>query len=323
MLSTLSCYVNRFDVLPAERIFGPAGETHRRRIAADTRSIYFIVKTKKLRFAASRCHIGFPYKVRCLVKKGQKSYRTIVDMAHFWFSMDENKNAFSNKQEMALYYLRRCEPAWVRRLPPSIRYTLGSRIISSSSTSELEISCAIKQCLSRERDGNMSLFIYQMAMVFDWPILDDLTILYIGKSRDTFKRVKGHENWGRILASLSDDEDALVYFMNLEANHYIMESPNDARRVRIGEPIDLEILTSVSEAAMIHYFKPDFNDHYKSRDIFHTGPARQAAALGYDDISIEVMLDGVMGRVGTPGVGYGKHSAKFHLRSRDTIGDTP
>lgn len=287
---------------------------HRELMSSDPHSIYFVVKTKKLRFEAKKCRIEDQYTINCSVNKINKKYTEKIDMAKFWFLAPTNQKNFLNKKEMAEYYLKRCEPAWLRWLSPPKRYKRASRIISKTLTSELEINCAIKQCSTKERDGDTTLYIYQMAKIFDWDAVDKLRILYIGRSGDTFGRLNNHEKWGRILSSLSDDEDALVYFMKVQANDYASIAHGETPLVRVGAPLEFSILTEISEAALIHYFKPEFNDRYTEREIRYTKLARQVVALGYDKISIEVILDGVMGRVGTPELGYEKHSATFPLQ---------
>lgn len=321
----LCSHIKRYNFFPARRLFTADADVHRKFLAGRKYPIYFIVKTRRLRFVPNKCRVGYGFDVHCTVTNGDAEFRGTANMADLWYAMDAMKMHFTSKEEMAAYLLAR-NPNWLfRRLPSAINYKLSSQIVSKDPSQTLTIHCALKRNMNKEGDAVTDLHAYQMANQYGWDCVDNLKVMYIGKSdAGTFDRLVNHEKWGRILTSLHEDEDVLVYFMEIDGDDYSIEARNGVSIIeRSDAAIDFEDLVGITEMALISYFSPEMNEQHTKRDIGLTKLARKLGKT-YDEFKIEVDLDGVMGRLGTASRTCGAHDESFVLpRKRPRDGRAP
>lgn len=97
-------------------------------------------------------------------------------------------------------------------------------------------------------------------------------IMYIGKSIDFSKRLKGHEKVELARNRISENEDLRYYFVNFKLGFQGMNDNNILIHLGAIEPdligiTDKEKMYELMERVMIHFFKPELNELHKKSEI--------------------------------------------------------
>ncbi len=97
-------------------------------------------------------------------------------------------------------------------------------------------------------------------------------IMYIGKSLDFSKRLKGHEKIELARNRINDNEDLRFYFVNFKLGFQGMNENNILLSLGAIEPdligiTDKAKMYELMERVMIHFFKPELNELHKNSEI--------------------------------------------------------
>jgi hypothetical protein len=158
--------------------------------------------------------------------------------------------------------------------------------------------------------------------MFDWDVLDDIEILYVGKSTDSvLSRTTNHNKWGAITSSLESDEMALVYFLKISHGPFAKIVPHPLLLLvaaTTDDELDRDAVSIITEAALIkHFFKEKgFNQRVVNQPLEKVAKVKsQLVERGYTGVQVAVQLDGPLGVLGTDETGYhNRHVFRYFLR---------
>lgn len=314
-------HVCKYQFLTPERLYGDYRQVFDTAFTAHAASVYFVVRCKAVQWLVDTFRIARSYQLAGLLAVDGTKQPVRIDMARFWHAEPSIGKHFENEQDMARYFMRRSDGVPWRWLPHDLRYKLLSGIDRENSEAErLVVDCALARNMRRSGTSRTDVYAYQAINYFDLPA-PKLDIIYIGSSvSDTFDRVQLHERWGQMQAEKRRDEDLLVYFAEVDTQLVTKQSVGRVTFLeRRAHQLSREDSVRITESALIHHFKPHYNEHNKRRPIQETKRVKRAlVAAGYDTVAVEVMLDGSMGAIGTSATGYGEHSAQQSIAQAGT-----
>ncbi|MFG7352623.1 hypothetical protein ACGMNB_16780 [Shewanella oncorhynchi] len=304
-----STYVSQYMYQPHYRIFDDKNVKilEESKIISNS-TIYAIVKTPKVRFVPSSFKVTNNYCLQGKLVVNGKQHNVIFNMAKYWFNGESDlsislRTKFRTIEEFVEYALSGFRSIAGVRYSNSEKYNRLTIIKPDSSEEQLNIICPIASGMNEGVPVEANLFVYQLINHYDIDLLSDLEICYIGKSnRSTFDRLKKHEKWGPILSSRHNEHyDYFAYFFVInEALIYKLNSNSNDLMLRTSSFLPKGAITSICEATLINYFKPDFNKEFVNTDIRNVKVIKNwLVAKGFNSIMTEVELEGLMGRLGT------------------------
>lgn len=240
-----------------------------------------------------------------------------IDIAKYWYSNEKVRSSYASKANMAADIMKRSFQGAATRKTLEMHYKDQSRVlVEKSDRKTLVIKCEMLRNLTNGETEELSLPLYQSINFFDFAI-DPLQIAYIGSSvAGVFDRVHGHNRWGEIQAEKKDDEDIVVYFVEIETSAVEQSSVEGLPVIATAHAgLGLVDEVAVSEMALINYFKPHYNWHHKYRDIQETERVKRAVSvMGYNRIVAELALEHQLGKLETEEKSYRqRHVAEFDL----------
>lgn len=305
-------YIKKYQFLTPDRLYDNFVKLFETEFTTNDSTIYFVVKCKKPRWVAGSVKFYRNYKFGATIFVDNRLHDVVIDMAEYWYSMPSMAKSFPNKRVMADYFMSRIDRVPWKMLPADLRYKSLSSVQSIEQEGQLlKIHCEIAKNSSAEEKSAVDIFLYQAISFYDLP-QPKLDIIYIGSSlKGAFSRVQKHEKWGWLQAQKAPDEDLLVYFCEIAGDQFRMERPVIARE---DHELSRQDETLITEMALIHYFKPlKYNDKHVVRDIKHSDRVKaKLIDRGFNQICVEMLLDGSMGKLGSTHVPkYGEHTI-FH-----------
>ena len=191
------------------------------------------------------------------------------------------------------------------------KYTAIAHVNTAKSSEErLVINCPLGVSLAKGKGGQIIVTPYQLIMFFDIDCLEELEIIYIGKSNDNlWRRIYNHNKWG-VIEEHRDQatEDLIVYFMQIEPSAVDIGFMNRAVFIQRQEAnISIEDATLATEAVLISHFISEkrFNSNHVGLEIKDIQLIQtKLKSIGFSDICVEVDLDGLFGVLGTKKAGY-------------------
>jgi hypothetical protein len=313
MRKTFHTYIKQYQVVRPERLYGEfRGYTETAFTTSDA-SLYFVVKCTAAEWLPHTFVVGDDYRLSGRLRIDGKEHEVSLDMAAFWFAMPKMQEHFRTKNEMSEYFMARSKAAAGLSVPNGLKYRRATSIsLAASDPEKLVVECELCRNMNAEGRAQTEIYVYQAINFFELPG-PKLDIIYIGSSlSNTFKRLHRHEKWGRMQAEKKRNEDILVYFAELEGDALRHEAANGFSLIsRNQHEVSAEDETLITEMALINYFKPQYNWLHKDRDISNSDRVERALTkAGFNEVAVELILEGPLGALGTSHVGtYGSHTA--------------
>jgi len=303
-------YIKKYQIIRPERLYGSFRGYTETSFTTNDASIYFIVKCVSAEWLPNTFVVGDNYSLSGCVCVDGKVHDISIDMGAFWFAMPEMQRHFLNRDKMCEYFMARSRVAVGSSV---VKYKRGTSIdVAASDSEKLVIECELSRNIFETGCAQTEIYIYQAINFFDLPS-PKLNIVYIGSSvSNAFKRLYKHDKWGRIQAEKKRNEDILVYFAELEGDVIQHESTESFSLLAHDEHrISADDETLITEMALINYFKPNYNSLHKNRDISNSERIeRTLKKAGFNQVTVELILEGSMGVLGTPHTKiYGSHTA--------------
>lgn len=313
-------YIREYHVLEKDALYSPflrTGPFHRKQS-----SLYMIAKAKKMAFVPGSFRGCADYCFEGDILVGGRVERVVFNSAQLLFHQFGRQTGCPDWRTWAEAAM---EPWRMDGMPlcgASQKYALGSRVdVAQSSSDQLYIDCLLYRSLKAGRASpRLIVRPLTLAFMFDWDVLPEIEILYVGKSTDSvFRRVAGHNKWGHITSTLKDDEFAFVYFMDVETSsiHRRVAGPIVVLGEERDEELDRESVALITEAALIKHFfaRKHFNQAVVDQDLAKVDRVKKKLVeRGYTALRAELILDGVLGRFGTSASGYSaEHIARYEL----------
>jgi len=274
-------------------------------------SVYLIVKTRQPRFIPGSFFISHDFCIQGEIVVGQHREHVVFNIAKLLHSSrgttkHPHWDAWADKV-MSLWKIESAPTA-----SASQKYRALSNIdLTLSDQDYLYINCALMRGV---RGGNPDVRAVvtpaQLGQMFDWDIFENLEVLYVGKSCDSvLKRTHDHNKWGNITNDLGADEVALIYFMDIEQSSYAKLTQGALIQIgKVADPaLDRDAIAVITEAALIKHFfdEKKYNKQVVEQDFQEILKVKEKLRVrGYTALQVSLMLDGVMGCLGTQKTGF-------------------
>lgn len=319
MSKTFHTYVKEYQHITPDRLYGEHRQHSMSVFTTQSASIYFIVKCVSAAWLPHTFKARGDYCIEGTASIDGSKTKVAVDMSEFWFAHPELKPHFPTARVMADYFMQRTDRLPWRLLSNDLRYRMLTKVDAELSTRDkLVIGCQLACNITMEDSVNADVYLYQAINYFGLPA-PKLDVVYIGSSvSNPFERLSKHEKWGRILSEKRPDEDIFVYFAELDGDiirQHTVHPLNLTFVLRDTHRLDRRAETLATEMALINHFKPIYNDRHVTRHIKNSKLIRERLMKrGYTDVNVEVILEGSMGKLGSPYVGtYGAHVAHYPI----------
>ena len=317
MSKTFHTYVKKYQAVRPERLYGKFQKYTETAFTTGDASIYFIVKCMAVEWLPDTFVVGDNYNLLGRLRVDGKEHNVSLDMRSFWFAMPQIQQYFPTKDQMSEYFMVRSKAAAGLLMPNSMKYQRGTSIhVATSDSEKLIVNCELSRNMNKERRAQTEIYAYQAINFFDLPG-PKLDIIYIGSSvSNAFSRLYKHDKWGRMQAEKKRNEDLLVYFSELEGDTFQHQSAEGFSLItRSDHGVMAKDETLISEMALISYFKPNYNELHKERDISNSERVDRALKkAGFDEVAVELILEGPLGALGTLHTKtYGSHTATHKI----------
>ncbi|MDB9752834.1 hypothetical protein OAB29_01685 [Oceanospirillaceae bacterium] len=301
-------YIKKYQFLTIERLYDGFAEYFETEFTKNDSTIYFIAKCKKPFWVPGSINFLRGYRFSAKIEIDNTIHDVEIDMAEFWYAMPQMKKQFLDKYSMAGYFMAKSSSLRWRLLPKDLRYKFLSSVDSiKDDGKQLSVNCEIMKNANKEGRSLTEICLYQAINYFNLPE-PKLDIIYIGSSlRSTFSRLQKHEKWGWIQSQKGEDEDILVYFIEIESDEFTVNGPLISKN---NHGLSRTHETLITEMALINYFKPkNYNDKHVERDIKHSVRVKkQLTNRGYTEVCVEMLLEGNMAKLGSKHIPiYGEH----------------
>lgn len=317
MATIFHTYVKKFQLVRPDRLYGDFRKYTETAFTTDEASIYFVVKCMAVEWLPNTFVVGANYNLLGRLRVDGKEHDVSLDMGAFWFDMPQMQERFPDKDQMSEYFMARSKVTDGLAVPDAAKYQLATSVnVAASDTEKLVVECELRRNMNRDGRAQTEIYAYQAINFFDLPV-PKLDIIYIGSSvSSAFHRLFKHDKWGRMQAEKKRDEDLLVYFAELEGDAFQHQSVEGFSLIARDEHgVSTKDETFISEMALISYFKPHYNELHKERDISTSKRVERALKEeGFNEVSVELILEGPLGALGTPHTTtYGSHTANHKI----------
>jgi len=179
---------------------------------------------------------------------------------------------------------------------------------------------ALKIHTPDERVEDFTLSIHGILSEFQFELGDFPKIIYIGKSENLQDRIYRHEHIQEALATVGDDHDMYLYAFQFDASVITLgESPGMMSMIHRDHVRDISADQQLAlvEMALINYFKPRLNTHYKRVEIASNEKFNEALGGKYSQIVLEVDNDGDFWNFGSDFVSAAqRHQIEYSVHAR-------
>lgn len=306
-------YIKKYQILPKRSLYDDYAKNLITDFNRHEATLYFIVKTKKVVFLPETFRAVENYCFVGNLEVAGKKHEIIFNAAKMHFENSEIREKFDSTEDFCNFSMDVFRFKDYPDLSNDEKYALISQVVlDESSPNQLVIDCPLTKRISGV--GTKIVFTpYQLIMMFDIDCLDKLEVLYVGKSNDdTWRRIYNHNKWGNIGENIFDDEEAIVYFLQLDKSDVSVGEVEGGITLicRQESDVTIEDATLAIEAAMISYFikEKKFNDHHVGKRVEEIKLiGEKLTNNGYTDLVVEIILEGFFGYLGTDKVGFGNN----------------
>lgn len=304
-------YIREFQPVDKDALFSASaqdvfGDFHRKQS-----SVYMIAKAKKISFVIETFRVIGDFCILGKVRIGGRTETVMFNIAKLLFE----RSGVAHKYDGWRSWTERVMSAWAIEGKPhfsaSQKYRHGSRIdLDLSTETQLYVECMLYQAIG---NGNTAHRVIvrplDLAHMFDWDLLGDIEILYVGKStNNVLRRAMNHNKWGEITTDLKDDEFSFVYFMDVAQSSILKESFGPIAFITntTDSELDRDSIALITEAALIkHFFSEEkYNRQIVDQDVTAVKSVREKLIKrGYTALRVDLILDGVFGMFGTTKTG--------------------
>jgi len=306
-------YIKKFQFIPKSTLYDEESKPIISEFNKHEATLYCIVKTPRIAFLPKTFSVDENYNLtgKIIVGNNNNNIKDIkFNAVEFLYQMPQLKEHFSTLEIFCDTYMN-----LDKRLPllsNNLKYKeLSSIDMDNSNESKIRLNCPIVQAITQGKGLYSDLRIYQLINYFNINILEDLEIVYIGKSNDnTWNRLYNHNKWG-LLEEHRDKskEDYLVYFLQLDDSKINISNNDNLSTIHRDNDnkINLVDATKITEASLINYFikNKKFNKEMVNTDLSKWDFIKKKLTdKGYTDVVVELYLDGPFGNLGTIDTGY-------------------
>lgn len=310
----LNTYIKAYQFFPKYAIYDEYEKERISNFNQHEATIYMIIKTPSVKFDVHSFRVIDDYMYRGDLLVAGKRHDVVFNAAKLHFKHAKMQSQFECIKDFTDTVMSAWKLTETANLSPSEMYALASSIDFDASTqNKLVINCALGRVICGGQGGQIIVNPYQLINEFEMDCLENLEILYIGKSTDnTWRRVYNHNKWGLIEENRNQNEDLIVYFMQLDESligHMYLGSI--AILIRDFSGISIANVTKITEMALINHFikEKKFNIDHVGSDILQSKVAKKELVQnGYTKLSVELSLDGLLGRLGTKSVGFNEYN---------------
>ncbi|CCO60366.1 hypothetical protein VIBNI_B0559 [Vibrio nigripulchritudo] len=304
-------YIKEYMFQPNDRLFNSEKSKYIKGFQViNESSIYAIVKVPKANFIPGSFYVTKNYCAVGNIDVAGKVHEVMFNIAKYWFEGESDlseklHNDFGTIEKFIEAGMSRYTHKQFSNVSNQDKFMhLAEVDVEQSSIKNLYIKCPIATALNNGNKVYADIPIYQMIQKFDMECIDEVEICYIGKSTaSTFSRLQKHEKWGPILSSEGDDNkyDFLAYFFVIDEAAIYRGNLGGVNLIyRDFSELPKGAITSLCEASLINYFKPEFNIEFTSSDLNNSKLfSKWLRKNGYTSVITEVELDGVLGKLST------------------------
>ncbi len=314
-------YIKKFQVLPKSTLYNEDSKYMISEFNKHEATLYLIVKTPKIAFIPESFIIDDNYNLcgEVFIENTETIKAIKFNPLKIPYDMPQLRNNYPTLESFINTYMDMYEDG--NKSNKQKYKDLSSIDLNNSNESKLRIKCPISKAVTRGEGDYMDLKIYQVINFFNIDILQNLEILYIGKSNDnTWQRLYSHNKWGFLEEYRNKaKEDFLVYFLQLDYSKLEINKINNFAILNRGDDtqITLEDATKITEASLINYFikEKKFNDQMVNMDLSKWYFIKtKLKNNGYTEVNVELYLDGLFGKLGTDNTKYkGYHNMKYKI----------
>ncbi len=296
----------------------------RSRPKVKTTKLYAIVKTDKIIFDIDTFYIDNKYEISCdlIINNTKKTVKfNLLQMYYDQFGADfKDYRVFKLSLEnrlLDLDYMKK------NNLNAKDFYQQISAYKEENNRDNLVLNCPFYYILSKGATSEISINVYRILNYLNIDLVNDLEIIYIGKSmKSTMKRLREHNKWGEVQArdkqSSNTNSNYIVYVFNLDKadtsiSHF---DSNNVLIVNNNSEVDLKNIVSILEIAFISHYKPILNQKHINTNLKEISLVRNnLKELGYTNLAVEMNFEdgGIMGNITTPHVNKQKVQIEFKI----------
>ena len=309
MENIFNTYIKRYLSQPFERLFD---KEHAKLINGhyinQAATLYAIVEVPKISYIPQSFYPIDNYCFVGQIETGGKNHTVMINVAKTWYETESPLSAdlrkrFESLEDFTNYSMSKFSTMEGSNLSNQEKYrSLAEVNVHSSTSDHLSIQCPIAIAGSNGKHPTAELPIYQIVNMFDIDCIEQVETIYIGMSEaGTFNRLRKHDKWGEIMANQNPNCDYLVYFFELDDSQIVKDKLQDVNiLIRDDTYMDKKSIAQLCEASLINFYKPRHNRQHKHSDIKQADIVKsKLLAKGYNQISTEVELSGILGRLGT------------------------
>lgn len=274
-------------------------------------NLYAIVQTNSMTIDTNTIKISSSYDLSCnvLINKKKKTIKFNL-LKYYYEGLEEKKISFNEFIEYLETNLLTIKPFKSDNEKKENLYKHIEIIKDMSINAQITLKCPFYWLLSNGTHYSVTLNLYRVFNYFNINILNELEIIYIGKSMNsTINRLKEHNKWSAVIAKDKMNPDAdfdyLVYVFNFDKVETSFENitDNDILVLNNKSEYNLEKLVENLEIAFISHYKPLLNKDYVDTIFEETDfVKKKLVELGYTNLTIEMIIneDSLMGKIKTP-----------------------
>lgn len=274
-------------------------------------NLYAIVQTDSMTIDTNSINISSSYDLSCNVIINKKKETIKFNLLKYYYEeLEEKKISFDKFVEYLETNLLTVEPFKSNNEKKENLYKHIEIVKDMSINAQISLKCPFYWFFSQYKHDLVILNLYRVFNHFNIDILNELEIIYIGKSMNsTIDRLKEHNKWSAVIAKDKMNPDAdfdyLVYVFNFDKVETSFENitDNDILVLNYKSEYDLEKLVKNLEIAFISHYKPLLNKDYVDTVFEETDfVKKELVELGYSNLMIEMVIneDSLMGKIKTP-----------------------
>ncbi len=274
-------------------------------------NLYAIVQTNSMCIDIDSISICSSYDVECNVIINKKLKTIKFNLLSYYYEELENKEdiSFDKFVENLENGLLNIEPFKSNNYKREDLYKDIEIVRDNSFNSQISLRCPFYWFFSKLQNDLVILNLYRVINHFNIDILNELEIIYIGKSMNsTIDRLKEHNKWSAIIAkdkkNKSADFDYLVYVFNFDQVETLIKdvTNNDKIVLNYEAEYNVDNLVTNLEIAFISHYKPLLNIEYVDTIFEETDfVKKELINHGYTDLIIEMIINegSLMGNIKT------------------------
>lgn len=310
MSKTFHTYIKKYQFHPFELLFDDSVREYiKNEYTEKTSTLYAIVETDKTSFLPQTFTFDEKFCANGKIKVSDTEHDISLNISKSLYDSDSElsqnlRKNFQTIDDFNNYCMQQYNNDEEKNLSSGELYKNLVKIDKKASSDKtLYSSCPLWNVLTNSTEHLAEYNIYQMINFFDYKVLNDLEILYIGKSTSsTFERLRKHEKWGPIMANKNPNKDYFVYFFEIDESSLTHnQHENTSVLIKDNNNIKMDSIVKLCESSLINYYKPKYNKEHVDTILEETGYVKKAlTSNGYTEMITEVYLEGPFGKISTP-----------------------